>query len=306
MSETRIFHDHESDLAHKAGWLSKRVVIYGILIFWTLVCLFPIYWTLTTSFKIAPDVMKGNMVPWWDYTPQWRGWKSLGLSPDTISTESTVREEFLKRFWNSTISALGSSALAVILGSMVAYGLSRFNYRFGFMRNPDISFFFLSQLILPPVVLALPFLVLYKELALLDTRIGLILLYTLTVLPIVIWIMRDQFQSIPVELEEAALVDGLSVWGAFITIIVPIALPGLVAAFILSLVLTWNEYFFAALLTSTDAKTLPVMVASQTGSQGINWWAMAALSWAAIMPLIVIGVVLERYIIKGMASGAVK
>lgn len=306
MSDTQIFHDSQSDLAHKAGWLSKRIVIYGILLLWTVICLFPIYWTLTTSFKLAPDVMKGNMIPWVDYTPQWRGWKSLGLSPDTIGTESTVREEFLKRFWNSTVSALCSSALAVVLGAMVAYGLSRFNYRFGFMRNPDISFFFLSQLILPPVVLALPFLVLYKELALLDTRIGLILLYTLTVLPIVIWIMRDQFQAIPVELEEAALVDGLSVWGAFLTIILPIALPGLVAAFILSLVLTWNEYFFAALLTSTDAKTLPVMVASQTGSQGINWWSMAALSWAAILPLIVIGIVLERYIIKGMASGAVK
>ena len=174
------------------------------------------------------------------------------------------------------------------------------------MRNSDISFFFLSQLILPPVVLALPFLVLYKSLNLLDTRIGLILLYTLTVLPIVIWIMRDQFSSIPAELEEAALVDGLSIWGAFTTIIMPIALPGMVAAFILSLVLTWNEYFFAALLTSSHAKTLPVMVASQTGSQGISWWSMAALSFAAILPLIVIAIILERYIIKGMAAGAVK
>ena len=104
----------------------------------------------------------------------------------------------------------------------------------------------------------------------------------------------------------AALVDGLSNWGAFTQIVVPIALPGMVAAFILSLVLCWNEYFFAALLTSTDAKTLPVMVASQTGSQGINWWSMAALSAAAIAPLLIIGIVLERYIIKGMAAGAVK
>jgi multiple sugar transport system permease protein len=245
-------------------------------------------------------------VPWWDFTPKWLGMRSLGLSPETIFQESTVREEFLKRFWNSTIAATGSSALAVILGSCTAYGLSRFNYRFGFMRNSDISFFFLSQLILPPVVLALPFLVLYKELDLLDTRIGLIGLYTLTVLPIVIWIMRDQFGSIPVELEEAALVDGLSIWGAFVTIILPIALPGMVASFIIALVLTWNEYFFAALLTSSHAKTLPVMVASQTGSQGISWWSMAALSFAAILPLIVIGIVLERFIIKGMAAGAVK
>ncbi len=306
MAETQIFHDSQSDLSHKTKWLSKRIVIYGILIFWTIICLFPIYWTITTSFKIAPDVMRGNMIPWWDYTPKWLGWKSLGMSPATIGLESTVREEFVKRIVNSAYAALGSSSLALVLGSFAAYGLSRFNYKFGFMRNPDISFFFLSQLILPPVVLALPFLVLYKELDLLDTHIGLILLYALTVLPIVIWIMRDQFAAIPVEVEEAALVDGLSVWGSFFTIVLPIALPGLVAAFILSLVLTWNEYFFAALLTSTEAKTLPVMVASQTGSQGINWWSMAALSGAAIFPLVVIGIVLERYIIKGMASGAGK
>ena len=302
----QIFKDSNSDLAFRPSWMVNRAVIYGVLILWAVICLFPIYWTLTTSFKAAPDVMKGNLVPWWDFTPKWLGMRSLGLSPETIFQESTVREEFLKRFWNSTIAATGSSALAVILGSCTAYGLSRFNYRFGFMRNSDISFFFLSQLILPPVVLALPFLVLYKELDLLDTRIGLIGLYTLTVLPIVTWIMRDQFGSIPVELEEAALVDGLSIWGAFVTIILPIALPGMVASFIIALVLTWNEYFFAALLTSSHAKTLPVMVASQTGSQGISWWSMAALSFAAILPLIVIGIVLERFIIKGMAAGAVK
>ena len=306
MTDAQIFRDSEADRAFRMKWWTGRVAIYGVLILWAFICLFPIYWTVTTSFKMAPNVMKGHMIPWVDFTPAWIGWRSLGLSPDTIGAESTVRAEFLKRFFNSVVVSLAASTLAVMLGSLAAYGLSRFSYRFGHMRNSDISFFFLSQLILPPVVLALPFLVLYKELALLDTRIGLILLYTLTVLPIVIWIMRDQFASIPTELEEAALVDGLSVWGAFLTIILPIALPGMVAAFILSLVLTWNEYFFAALLTSTHANTLPVMVASQTGSQGISWWSMAALSFAAILPLIVIGVVLERFIIKGMAAGAVK
>jgi multiple sugar transport system permease protein len=306
MTETAIFKDAEADRSFRAKWYVNRVAVYGVLILWTVICLFPIYWTITTSFKMAPNVMQGNMVPYVDFQPKWLGWKSLGLSPDTIGAESTVREEFVKRFLNSSITALVSSLLAVVLGSLAAYGLSRFSYRFLWMKNDDISFFFLSQLILPPVVLALPFLVLYRELAMLDTTIGLILLYTLSVLPIVIWIMRDQFASIPTELEEAAMVDGLGVWGAFFTIILPIALPGMVAAFILSLVLTWNEYFFAALLTSTHSNTLPVMVASQTGSQGISWWSMAALSTAAILPLIVIGVVLERFIIKGMAAGAVK
>lgn len=301
-----IFRDHPSDLVHRARWWTGRTAIYGALVLWAIVCLFPIYWTITTSFKSAPDVMQGNLIPFVDFAPDWKGWRALGLSPDTIGSDSTPRAEFMRRFANSAIIAGSASVLAVVLGTLAAYGLSRFSYRFGFMRNGDISFFFLSQLILPPVVLALPFLVLYRELALFDTRIGLILLYMLTVLPIVVWIMRDQFAGIPAELEEAALVDGLGIWGAFLTIILPIALPGMVAAFILCLVLTWNEYFFAALLTSTYANTLPVMVASQTGSQGISWWSMAALSFAAILPLIVIGVVLERYIIRGMAAGAVK
>ena len=301
-----IFKDHDADRRVRTKWWASRTAIYAALLTWTLVCLFPIFWTITTSFKLAPDVMKGNLIPWWDFTPRWKGWESIGLSPRLIGEVSTVREEFLKRFWNSTVVSLSASFLAVVLGSLAAYGLSRFNYRFGFMRNSDISFFFLSQMILPPVVLALPFLVLYKSLALLDSRVGLILLYTLMVLPIVIWIMRDQFQGIPVELEEAALVDGLGIWGAFVQIILPIALPGMVAAFILSLVLCWNEYFFAALLTSSQASTLPVMVASQTGSQGINWWSMAALSSAAILPLVIVAIFLEKYIIKGMAAGAVK
>jgi multiple sugar transport system permease protein len=293
-----------------ATWRMKRVsgraLLYAAALLWAFISLFPIYWTVTTSFKTAVDVTQGHLIPWIDFLPDWRGWRSLGLSPDTIGATSTVREEFLLRFENSIVASVGASVLAVVIGSLAAYGLSRFRYRFGPWRNKDISFWFLSQLILPPVVLAMPFLVLYKELALLDTRVGLILVYALMVLPIVIWIMRDQFASIPIELEEAARVDGATVWQTFFRIVAPLALPGMVAAFILSVVLCWNEYFFAALLTSSDAKTLPVMVASQTGSQGINWWSMAALSTAAIAPLAIIGIFLERYIIRGLTAGAVK
>ncbi len=284
----------------------KRSLIYGALIIWTVIALFPIFWTFSTTFKVAKDVQLGHIIPWVDFKPAWLGLRAIGLSPDTIFTESTPRAEFVKRFWNSIQASFGASFLALIVGSMAAYGLSRFQYRWKIWKNNDISFFFLSQLILPPVVLAMPFLVLYKELALLDSMLGLILIYALSVLPIVIWIMKDQFDTIPQELEQAAMVDGCSVWGAFLLIILPIALPGMVAAFILSVILCWNEYFFAALLTSTNAKTLPVMVASQTGSQGISWWSMAALSSAAILPLIIIGVFLERYIVKGLTTGSVK
>ena len=299
----------ERSPAHRLT-LGRRVLgkgaIYAALVVWAFISLFPIYWTVTTSLKTAVNVTQGHLVPFVDFTPDWKGWRSLGLSPDTLFATSTVRDEFLRRFVNSIVAALGASFLAVALGSLAAYGLSRFPYRFLWMRNEDISFFFLSQLILPPVVLAMPFLVLYKNLALLDTLTGLVCIYTLTVLPIVIWIMRDQFDSMPLELEQAALVDGCSIWGAFMRIVLPIALPGMVAAFILSVILCWNEYFFAALLTGANAKTLPVMVASQTGSQGINWWSMAAIATAAIAPLVLIGIFLERFIVKGLTAGAVK
>ena len=138
------------------------MLIYAALVFWAFVSLFPVYWTITTSMKVAKDVQLGHMIPWVDYQPTWLGWRSLGLSPDTISSTSTVRDEFLARFLNSIVTAVSASVLAVLIGALAAYGLSRFQYKFLWMRNKDISFFFLSQLILPPVVLALPFLVLYK------------------------------------------------------------------------------------------------------------------------------------------------
>ena len=291
---------------HRARYVTGRTLMYAALLFWAFVSLFPIYWTVTTSFKVAVDVTQGHLVPWLDFAPRWRGWRALGLSPETIVMSWPSRDEFLARFGNSIIASVGAALGAVALGSLAGYGLARFEYKFGPWRNKDISFFFLSQLILPPVVLALPFLILYKQLVLLDSKLGLIMVYVLMVLPIVIWIMRDQFIAIPFELEQAAYIDGATTWGAFLRVVLPIALPGMMAAFILSVILCWNEYFFASLLTSTDAKTLPVMLASQTGSQGIDWWSMAALSTAAIAPLVVIGVFLERYIVKGLTAGAIK
>src|SRR5262249_42244174 len=146
----------------RSSALASRALIYAALIAWAFVSLFPIYWTLTTSFKVAVDVTQGHLIPWLDFQPDWKGWRSLGLSPDTINATSTVRDEFLKRFENSVLASAGASILAVVIGALAAYGLSRFQYRFGPWRNKDISFWFLSQLILPPVVLAMPFLVLYK------------------------------------------------------------------------------------------------------------------------------------------------
>jgi multiple sugar transport system permease protein len=286
--------------------VTKRLLIYGALIAWSFVCLFPIFWTITTSFKVATDIYARAIWPWIDFDPSWQGWSTLGLSPDTIDFPNSQRDNFFKHFRNTLFISTGAALMAGVIGSLAAYGLSRFQYKFLIWRNRDISFWFLSQLILPPVALAMPLLILYRELALLDSRLGMIIVYTIMTLPIVIWIMRDQFNTIPVDLEEAALVDGATIWQAFFRIVVPIAGPGFVASFILAMVLSWNEYFLAVVLTSTEAVTLPFLIAGQTSSQGIRWWSMAALSTAAIAPLAIIGIFLERWIVKGLTAGAVK
>ena len=277
-----------------------RVLTYAVLLFWAFICLFPIFWTFTTSLKDQVGVLQGpTFIPFVDFQPATVGWT------DILGTEAQ-REVVIRNARNSVIVSLSAAGLAVVLGSMAGYGLSRFKYRFLIWRNNDISLWFLSQLILPPAAVVMPLLILYRELRLLDTHLGLILLYTVINLPIVIWIMRDQFNSIPIELEQAALVDGASLIGAFLRIVVPLAAPGMVAAFILSVILAWNEYFFAAVLTSLNAVTMPILIATQVSSQGIKWWAMAAVATAAIGPLVIIGVFLERYIVRGLTAGAVK
>lgn len=282
------------------GWrLAGRVATYAILLGWAFICLFPLYWTVTTSFKNQLAIYRGpTYFPWIDFTPVKLGWNAV--------LQGGMRQEFLHDFGNSLIFAVASGLLATMLGAMAGYGLARFNYKFGPWRNRDISLWFVSQLILPPAAVVMPMLILYRDVHLLDTRIGMILLYTVVNLPIVVWIMRDQFASISVEMEQAAQVDGATLFGAFARIVVPIALPGLVASFILCAIFSWNEYFFAAVLTSYRAVTIPFLIAGQVSSQGVQWWSMAALSTAAVIPLAIIGIILERYIVRGLTAGSVK
>jgi multiple sugar transport system permease protein len=278
-------------------WL--LITTYVLLIAWTVIALFPLYWMITLSFKNLRLITTGPFfIPWVDFTPVTLGWNDLW--------ESGQRTRFLTALRNSMICAVGSGALALVFGSMAGYGLSRFDYRFGIWRNRDISFFFLSQLILPPAAVILPLYILFVESGLYDTLLGMTLLYTVVGLPIVVWIMRDQFNSLPIELEQAALVDGNTAIGAFLGIAVPIAAPGMVASFILVVIFSWNEYLFAAVLTSKSAYTLPLLIATQVSSQGVKFWSMAAIAAAAVAPLLVISIMLERYIVRGLTAGAVK
>ncbi|HBY93135.1 MAG TPA: hypothetical protein DEP84_04080 [Chloroflexi bacterium] len=274
------------------------VLTYVLLILWSVVVYFPIYWTVITSFKLPVAIAeKVTYLPWVDFEPSLHAWRAI-LSRN----ETTV----IRHFANGTVVSLAASAVAVLLGAMAGYGLVRFQYRFGSWRNSEIAFWFISQRIMPPVAVVLAFLIMYRVLGLLDTRLGLTIAYISFNLPLAIWILRDYLAEVPVELEDAARIDGASRLRAFWSIVLPLAAPGLVATFILNFIFTWNEYLFALILTFQEAGTVPLLLASQVTGTGVQWWRMAVLAILSIIPSITAAVILERYIVAGLFTGGVK
>jgi len=174
------------------------------------------------------------------------------------------------------------------------------------LKNRDVAFWMISQRMLPPVAVVIPIYVLFQRLGLLDTHLALIITYVAGNLPIVIWLMRDYFSTIPVEVEECAAIDGASRYRIFWSIVVPLAVPGLVATFLFILVFAWNEYLLAVFLSSAEAQTLPLIIAAQNSTRGPQWWYMSVLTLIMILPVVGIAIALERYIARGLLIGAVK
>ncbi len=194
------------------------------------------------------------------------------------------------------------AGLAIFILILVTIG-RRFKRSLG---NNDIAFWMISQRILPPVAVVIPIYVLFQRLNLLDTWTALITTYVAVNLPIVIWLMRDYFQTIPLELEECAAIDGASRYRIFWSIVLPLSLPGLVATFLFVLVFAWNEYLLALFLSAGDSQTLPILIAAQNATRGPQWWYMSVLILIMIIPVIAMAITLERYIARGLLVGAVK
>lgn len=280
--------------------LWQSAILYLIVIFWCFIVLFPFYWLVTTSVKRPIDVSRGpNYIPYVDFDPIPDHWQEMFGSQ---------RESTLRHFRNSLIAAAGSTLLSVIIGAMAGYGLSRFRYYWGRLGwdNDNIAFWIISQRFLPPAIFIVPFVLLYNQFGLIDTYVGLILAYTMFNIPFAVWIMRDFFNGLPIDLEESARVDGATRWQAFYRIVLPLSAPGLVAVAIFSFIFAWNEYLFALMLTNFNAITMPVLIAGQNNTRGIEWWFISALTLTAVAPVIVIGLLLERFITRGLTAGAIK
>lgn len=269
------------------------------LVAWAVLVGFPLYWILITSFKTAGAIAGDpTYLPWVDFTPVLSAWHWMFFSE--------ARSDVLRAFLNSFVAAGGSAVASTCLGALAAYGLSRFTYRAGPWRNDDIAFWFVSQRMLPPVAIVLAYLLMFRELRLLDTQLGLVLAYTGFSLPFTIWILRNSFDRIPIDLEESARVEGCGRWQAFRHIALPLAVPGMVAAGLFTFIFAWNEYLFGLMLTFQEATTVPPLLAARITSFGAQWDRLSALTLVNLVPAVIVGLFLERYLARGIFTGGDK
>ena len=277
----------------KRGW--GEVIASLIAITVAMLFAFPIYWAFSQSLRNPIDTytVAGLGVPWINFTPTLNNWI------DQLGTPETAQA-----LYNSTVIAISAALLALALGTPAAYAIARF--RFERWNNRDITVWFLSQRVLPPVATVIPFYPTMRYLGLLDTKFALILINATFVLPYVVVILRQTFLDLPIELEEAALIDGAGHWGAFWRIALPLAAPSMAAAGLIIFAFTWNEFLFAVSIGSNAAITVPVHIAGAIDTRGVQFWFMGVRAMTAIIPPVIIALIAQRYIVRGLTLGAVR
>ena len=258
--------------------------------------LFPIYWVILTSFKPSDEYQNIPPVFWTHH-------------PTTIHYSTAMNH---LRGWlglkNSLVVSSVTTFFSVLIGTAAAYSMARFR-----TGGRHLPFFILSQRFLPPIAIAIPIFLLYSTelphwigLNLYDTRAGLILLYTIFTLPFSIWMMYTYFRQMPVELEEAALVDGCSRWQSLWKVAWPLAAPGIVSAAAFAFIFSWTDFFFALLLTSTKATTLPVVISQFLSFQAAQFGESSALTVVSMIPALALGLIVQRHLVRGLTLGAVQ
>jgi multiple sugar transport system permease protein len=251
--------------------------------------LFPVYWVLLTSFKPIQEI--NSAVPVFIFTPTTENY-----------TDLFEKFDFARVLMNSVIVTFVTCAIVVALGILAAYALGR-------MKVPGekhIALWILSLRFMPPIAVAIPFYIQWQDLHLLDTYPGLIIVYVAFGLPFAIWLLRGFLADVPVELEEAALLDGLSRLQIIWRIVVPVILPGIASTAIFTFVFTWNEYLMALMLTSFNAVTVPVTIAKFVMPYTILWGDLSAAVMIQVVPMLIVVFLLQRHIVRGMSLGAVK
>jgi multiple sugar transport system permease protein len=266
-----------------------KYVLLGVFV---LFFLFPLYWLALTSVKTQADQFAVPPV-WW--TARWTLEYYRGIFSSSMALLA----------WNSVVVVAGSTAVSLVAGTLAAYALSRF--RLPWRLNHHLSYWILSTRMFPPIVSIVPLFLILRAMDLVDTRAALVAAYSVFNLPFVVWMMKGFFDELPKELEEAAMVDGDTPFGAFRRVILPLVRPALAATAIFCMIVAWNEFLFALILTQTDgAMTLPVGIANQVTQYEIRWGAMSAAGVLAMTPMFVFALAVQRHLVRGLSFGAVK
>lgn len=273
-----------------AGLLARLGMLIAAI--WILL---PFYWAVITSLKRPADVFKLSIIPFLQFEPTLANWHNeLVLR----------RSELASGLSTSFIVSLTAAVLAVSIGALAGYGLARFRYRR--WQNKDIALWILSQRFLPPAATVVPFFLMFQRAGMLDSRLALILVNTTFTIPFAVLILRDAFREVPIELEEAAQVDGCSPLQSFVRIALPLAAPALVSAGVICFAFTWNEFLNAFILTYSKAAPMTVVIAGTSDTTGIQFWYVATRMLMAILPPALLTLAVQRYIVRGLTFGAVK
>jgi multiple sugar transport system permease protein len=257
-------------------------VALGILV----VVMIPFFWMVQMSFRPNDDIF---------------GYELL-FTPTTEHYTALWRGNFPKSFLNSVLASGISTLLAILIGTPAAYSMARWQFR----AKRQVGLWILATRMAPPIAFTIPFFLAYRYLGLSDTVLGLVLIYLTFNLALVIWMMQTFFASVPRTLEEAAWIDGCSVWGGFLRITLPLAAPGLAATAVLCFIFSWNDFFYALILTRTNAQTAPVAIVNFIQYEGWEWGKIAAGGTLVMLPVVVFTILVRQYLVKGLTAGGVK
>ena len=310
--------------AHSVVEATPRAKTFAgaVVILYAVISIMPLLWIGATAFKSPADSI--SYPPKVFFTPSLEGYVNLftvrsrqtpefiaSLPPAESWWEKLIRShgmvyagpsKVVPRFMNSLIVGFGSTFLAVLLGTLAAYAFSRFRVPLA----DDLLFFILSTRMMPPIAVAIPIYLMYRELGLTDSKLGLILLYTAVNVSLSVWLLKGFIDEIPREYEEAAMIDGYTRLQAFRKVVLPQAATGIAATAIFCLIFSWNEYAFAVLLTSGEAQTAPPFIPIIIGEGGQDWPAVAAGTTIVLIPILVFTIVLRKHLLRGITFGAVR
>jgi multiple sugar transport system permease protein len=272
-------------VAHRRR-LPRRLLLYAVVGVLVLVVMFPFLWLLQMSFRSKADIFSMSLM----FVPTLDNYRALRSG------------HFPGSFLNSALASVSATALSLLIGIPAAYSLSRAQFH----QKNQIALWILATRMAPPIAFTIPFFLAYRTLGLHDTIAGLVLIYLTFNLALVIWMMQTFFDTLPASLEEAAWIDGCSVWGAFARIAMPLASPGVAATAVLCFIYSWNDFFFSLILTRTKAMTAPVAIVNFMQYEGWEWGKIAAGGTLVMLPVVLFSVLVRSYLVRGLLAGGVK